>query len=67
VWALGPLGSLAEVGTPATARLMEARETFKKFWCSYDAKMLPLGNEWRLSCPRSLRVTGASGDGANVD
>ena len=21
---------------------MDARETFKKFWCSYDAKMLPL-------------------------
>ena len=40
MWALGPVGSLAEVGTPATGVTTEARETFKKFWCSYDANGL---------------------------
>ena len=37
MWALGPVGSLADVGTPVTALRREAGETFKKFWCSHDA------------------------------
>ena len=55
MWALGPDGSLAGVGTPATAEATEARETFKKFWCSHDAKCLvPARSD-------------ADGNGANVD
>jgi len=36
----GALGYLVEAGSAGNGNAGGLRETFKKFWCSYDAKCL---------------------------